>query len=383
MTGNSPTSTTANTAASTIDVELGERSYEIRVGSGLLGQAGNHLAPLLGEHGLKDGIIIVTDTTVASHHLSTLEASLKAAGLGYRTVTLEPGEHTKSFSNLEKLIDELLSGGLERRTTLIAFGGGVIGDITGFAAAIALRGIDFIQIPTTLLAQVDSSVGGKTGINTTQGKNLVGAFYQPRMVLADIDVLDTLPRRQLLAGYAEVVKYGLIGDVGFFEWLEEHGAALIDGDKAARIEAIAQSCRAKAQIVSGDEHELGNRALLNLGHTFAHAMEAESGFSDALLHGEAVGIGMILAFELSEALNLCPAGAATRLKAHFDAVGLPITPKGRGFDTDTLLAHMHHDKKVVKGQITFILAHDIGKAVIAHDVDMAQVARVLEHSLKG
>jgi 3-dehydroquinate synthase len=203
------------------------------------------------------------------------------------------------------------------------------------------------------------------------------------MVLADIDVLDTLPRRQLLAGYAEVVKYGLIGDVGFFEWLEDHGAALIDGDKAARIEAIAQSCRAKAQIVSGDEHELGNRALLNLGHTFAHAMEAESGFSDALLHGEAVAIGMVLAFELSEALSLCQPGAATRLKAHFDGVGLPTTPKGRGFDTDTLLAHMYQDKKVVKGQVTFILAHEIGKAVIAHDVDMAHVARVLEHSLKG
>jgi 3-dehydroquinate synthase len=255
----------------------------------------------------------------------------------------------------------------------------VVGDLAGFAAAVALRGIDFVQMPTTLLSQVDSSVGGKTGINTRHGKNLVGAFYQPRMVLADIDALATLPRRELLAGYAEVVKYGVIGDAGFFEWLEKHGAALID--VAARAEAVAQSCRAKAAVVSEDEREQGARALLNLGHTFGHAMEAEAGFSDRLLHGEAVALGMVLALDLSERIGLCPAGRAARLRAHLDAVGLPSSPAGYGFEVEALLAHMGHDKKVQAGKLTFILAAEIGKGVIARDVGRDAVAGLLRDHL--
>ncbi len=369
------------TELSTIEVALGERSYEIRIGRGLIAKAGAHLAPLLGAHGIAAEVIVVTDRNVAEHHLAALEESLRACGISQRTIILEPGERSKDFTHLARLMDDLIGGGLNRDAMVVALGGGVVGDLAGFAAAIALRGVDFVQIPTTLLSQVDSSVGGKTGINTAQGKNLVGAFYQPRMVLADVSALETLPRRELLAGYAEIVKYGLIRDAGFFGWLEEHGAALIEGDVAARMEAVARSCRAKAELVAADEFEHGERALLNLGHTFGHAMEAESGFSDRLLHGEAVAMGMVLAFELSARLGLCPEADAARLRAHLKAVGLPADAAKYGFTADSLIAHMRHDKKMRGGQITFILAHGIGEAVIAPDVDLGEVERLLTGTL--
>ncbi len=366
---------------STIEVSLGDRSYEIRIGKDVLATAGEQLAPLLGEHAAGRSVIIVTDANVASLHLTTLEASLDASCIAHRTIVMEPGEHTKDFAHLERLLDDILGGGIERGSMLVAFGGGVIGDLTGFTAAIALRGIDFVQIPTTLLAQVDSSVGGKTGINTRQGKNLVGAFYQPRMVLADIGALATLPTRELLAGYAEVVKYGVIRDAGFFQWLEKNGSDLIGGNEALREEAVAVSCKAKADVVSTDEREQGERALLNLGHTFGHAMEAETGFSDTLLHGESVAIGMVLALELSERLGLCPEGRAARLARHLDAVGLPSGPAGYGFDADRLIAHMQKDKKVHGGKITFILANEIGQGIIARDVPPDAVRKLLMERL--
>ncbi|MDX1485298.1 MAG: 3-dehydroquinate synthase [Alphaproteobacteria bacterium] len=366
---------------STIDVALGERSYDIRIGPGLIAEAGKHVRPLLGEHGNPSNVIVVTDENVAPLYLEPLERSLRDSGIPHRAVTLKAGEHTKDFTHLAALIDDLTGGGLARDDTLVALGGGVIGDITGFAAAVALRGIDFIQMPTTLLSQVDSSVGGKTGINTRDGKNLVGAFHQPRMVLADIDALDTLPQREVRAGYAEIVKYGLIRDAGFFHWLERHGADVIAGDDAARIEAVAQSCRAKAEIVAEDEHEHGERALLNFGHTFGHAMEAETGFSDTLHHGEAVAIGMVLALELSAQLGLCPPDEVARLRAHYEAVGLPTDAGAFGFRPEALIEHMHHDKKVRAGRVTFILARRIGEAFIAADIELAEVERVLETHL--
>jgi 3-dehydroquinate synthase len=366
---------------STIEVALGQRSYDIRVGSGLIAEAGHHVAPLLDGQTQTNDVIVVTDANVAAHHLGAVQASLERAGIGHRAIVLDPGEQAKDFDHLSRLLDDLIGGGITRDSLLLALGGGVIGDLTGFAAAIALRGIDFVQIPTTLLAQVDSSVGGKTGINTRHGKNLVGAFHQPRLVLADVGVLDTLPSREIAAGYAEIVKYGLIRDAGFFTWLEEHGSAVIGGDTGARIEAVAQSCRAKADVVAADEHEHGERALLNLGHTFGHAMEAEAGFSGELLHGEAVSIGMILAFELSVQLGLCAPADAQRVRAHFHALDLPTEAGGRGFSTRALIRHMHHDKKVRSGRVSFILAEKIGHAVIARDVDLAEVERLLDRHL--
>jgi 3-dehydroquinate synthase len=366
---------------STIEVALGQRSYDIRVGPGLIEDAGHHIAPLLDGRGRTDDVVMVTDANVARHYLTTVQASFDKAGIGHRAVIMDPGEHTKDFDHLSRLLGDLIGGGLARDSLLVALGGGVIGDLTGFAAAIALRGVDFVQIPTTLLAQVDSSVGGKTGINTRHGKNLVGAFYQPRLVLADIGALDTLPPREIAAGYAEILKYGLIRDAGFFHWLEEHGSAVIGGETGARIEAVAQSCKAKAEVVAADEHEHGERALLNLGHTFGHAMEAETGFSADLLHGEAVSIGMMLAFELSVQLGLCDPEDAERLRAHLDALDMPADAGGRGFSTQALIRHMHHDKKVRSGKVTFILAEKIGHAVIAHDVDLNEVERLLDRHL--
>jgi len=369
------------TVSSTVKVSLGKRSYEIHIGRGLIAEAGTHLTPLRDERGNRGAVIVVTDRNVAAHHLNALEISLRSSGIDPRTIVLDPGEHTKDFIHLAHLIDGLISGGLDRDALVLALGGGVVGDLAGFAAAIALRGVDFVQIPTTLLSQVDSSVGGKTGINTADGKNLVGTFYQPRMVLADVTALETLPRRELLAGYAEILKYGLIRDAGFFGWLEEHGAALIGGDETARIEAVTQSCCAKAEVVAADEFEHGERALLNLGHTFGHAMEAETGFSDRLLHGESAAIGMILAFELSVQLGLCPASDAARLRAHCDAIGLPTDSSVFGFTASALIAHMLHDKKARGGRLTFILANGIGSAIIAPDVDQTEVARLLSRCL--
>ncbi|MEX1306300.1 MAG: 3-dehydroquinate synthase [Rhodovibrionaceae bacterium] len=362
-----------------LSVALGKRAYDIVIGEELIPRAGQWIAPLL----KTPRALIVTDENVAELHLEALERALETAGIACEAFVLPAGENSKDFEHLADLCSRLLLAGLERGATLIALGGGVIGDLTGFAAAVLLRGLDFIQIPTTLLAQVDSSVGGKTGINTPEGKNLVGAFHQPRLVLADTTALTTLPRRQLLAGYAEVVKYGAIGDAGFFTWLESHGADLIDGDPALLARAVEVSCAAKADIVAADEREAGVRALLNLGHTFGHALEAECGYGGELLHGEAVAIGMVMAFELSVQLGLCPAEDAARLRRHLAAVGLPTGLEalpGRVWTPARLLGHMSKDKKVERGRIAFILARGIGEAFVARDVELDEVKALLSRA---
>ena len=362
-----------------IRVDLGARSYDIVVGPGLLTEAGALAKPFVP----RPPALIVTDETVAKLHLPALQGSLAAAGIASKPIVLPPGEETKSFSHLQNLLHAILDARPERRSTLIALGGGVIGDLTGFAAAITLRGIDCIQIPTTLLSQVDSSVGGKTAIDTPHGKNLVGTFYQPRLVLIDIDSLATLPKREVLAGYAEVVKYGLLGDAAFFAWCEANGPNLRDGDTAARQYEVMTSCRAKAEIVGEDEREEGRRALLNLGHTFGHALEAATGFGPELLHGEAISIGMVMAFELSVRLGLAPAADAARVRRHFAAMGLPTGLEALGNRRPTaeeLIAHMRRDKKVRGGTIAFILVRGIGQAFVARDVEVADVAQVLERA---
>ena len=363
------------TAPERVAVALGDRGYDILIGEGLLVRAGTEIGPLLA----RPFTVIVTDETVAPFYLEALQASLDGVGIASQAVRLRPGEATKDFAHLERLTERLLQFGVERRDTIIALGGGVIGDLTGFAAAVLRRGVDFIQIPTSLLAQVDSSVGGKTGINSSRGKNLIGAFHQPKMVLADIGVLDSLPRRELLAGYAEVVKYGLLGDLEFFTWLEGAGAGLLAGDTAARIQAVKSSCLAKAAIVAEDERESGVRALLNLGHTFGHALEAATDYDGSLLHGEAVAIGMALAFELSAMLGWCPGEDSARVRRHLASVGLPCDiPDDTRFATDRLIDFMGQDKKVIDGRIPFILVSGIGKAFIAQDVDLADVAKLLD-----
>jgi 3-dehydroquinate synthase len=361
-------------------LDLGDRSYDIAVGDGTLKSAGTAIRNAAGP----GKCWVVTDETVAATYLAPLEDSLREAGLAFQTIVLPPGEGSKNFATVENVVNTVLDGAPERSSTMIALGGGVIGDLTGFAASIILRGINFVQIPTTLLAQVDSSVGGKTGINTRHGKNLAGAFYQPKLVIADTGVLDTLPRRELVAGYAEVVKYGLIRDVGFFDWLEQNGAAVLDGDGEARAYAVRASCAAKAAVVAEDERENGVRALLNFGHTFGHALEAETGFGAELLHGEAVAIGMIMALELSATLDLCPVADIDRVRQHYAATGLPMTvPKAqnRRWEPATLIRHMGHDKKVQDGKVTFILARGIGKAFVARDVDLGDVERLLDDAV--
>jgi len=363
-----------------LGLDLGDRSYDILVGTGLLAQAGGLMLPVLAQK----RVFVVSDQNVALLHLPALFDSLDAAGIAHDHIVLPAGEQTKDFDHLEGVLDAMLEAKCERGTMLVALGGGVIGDLTGFAAAILLRGVDFVQIPTTLLAQVDSSVGGKTGINTRQGKNLVGSFHQPRLVIADTQVLDTLPLRELRAGYAEIVKYGCIDEPEFFAWLETHGAAILAGDAAARRHAIVTSCAAKARIVAGDERETGARALLNLGHTFGHALEAESGYGADLLHGEAVAIGMVMAFRLSAHLGLAPTADVERLERHFADLGLPTRPPslpGRSWDPDRLLGHMAGDKKVKDGTITFILARGIGRSELARGIDMAAVPEVLVQSV--
>ncbi|MCH8155855.1 MAG: 3-dehydroquinate synthase, partial [Proteobacteria bacterium] len=351
-----------------LGVALGARSYDILVGDDLIAEAGRHIAPLV----TRERVFVVTDANLAELHLARLERALTAAGLDCEAVVLPAGERTKDFHHLESLVERLLDLKIERGSTLIAFGGGVIGDIAGFAASVLLRGIDFVQVPTTLLAQVDSSIGGKTAINSRHGKNLIGSFHQPRLVLADTDVLSTLPRRELLAGYAEVVKYGLVSDRDFFTWLEAHGMNVIEGDPDARRQAVLRSCAAKAAVVAADEREAGVRALLNLGHTFGHALEAEAGFGDEFLHGEAVAIGLVMAFELSVRLGFCPAEDAARVRRHLAAVGLPTgldTPSGRVWSARALLEHMTRDKKVRDGRIVFVLARGIGDAFLSDAVD--------------
>jgi 3-dehydroquinate synthase len=354
-----------------IAVALGTRSYDIHVGPGLLAQAGTLLAPFA-----RGPVPVVTDSNVAKVHL----AALLESGLDLRPIVLEPGEATKSFAGLERLTGELLATGVDRGGLVVALGGGVIGDLTGLAAGLLKRGIAFAQMPTTLLAQVDSSVGGKTAINTREGKNLVGLFHQPAIVIADTDVLKSLPPRELRAGYAEVVKYGALGDRSFFEWLEANGAKALGGDSDALVHAVAHSCRMKAAIVARDERESGERALLNLGHTFGHALEAATGYSDRLLHGEGVAIGMALAFRLSVTLGLCPGQDAERLNQHLKAVGLPSSIAdipGERASADTLIAHMRHDKKAKDGKIAFILARAIGEAFVTSDVPADALKEVL------
>ncbi|MGZ2410633.1 3-dehydroquinate synthase [Sphingomonas sp. F9_3S_D5_B_2] len=361
-----------------ISVPLGARSYEILIGDGLLYRAGHYLAPLA-----RDGrILVVSDELV----WSTLGPRLRA-GLGPNEavpIVVKAGEESKSWSGLQQVVDALLAAGVERTDHIIAFGGGVVGDLAGFAAAIVNRGCPFVQLPTTLLAQVDSSVGGKTGINVAAGKNLAGAFHQPSLVLIDPSLLDTLDHRQVRAGYAEIVKYALIEDRAFFDLLERDGPKLLAGDAEVRSSAIARAVKGKAHIVEQDERETsGRRALLNLGHTFGHALEAESGYSDAFLHGEAVALGCVLAFDFSVERGLCTSADAARVRAHFDAVDLPtklsslgLSGKGR-----RLADHMQHDKKRQGGRTAFILAKGIGEAMIDRDVDLAEVAAFLDQAL--
>lgn len=362
-------------------VDLGARGYDIAVGAHALGEAGAWLAPVL----RRKRVFVVTDETVAGLHLATLERSLDDAGIAYEAFVLPAGERTKSWDQLQRLVDGLLEHRIERRDAVVALGGGVIGDLAGFAAATVLRGVDYVQVPTTLLAQVDSSVGGKTGINSVHGKNLVGAFYQPRLVLADTAALDTLSRRELLAGYAEVVKYGLIDRPDFFAWLEANGQDVLDGRPEARRHAVLTSCRAKAEIVARDETEQsGARALLNLGHTFAHALEAECGYEGQLLHGEAVAIGLCMAADLSAELGYLEVGEAARVRNHLAAVGLPTGLDhlpGRGWDVRRLLDHMSRDKKVADGRVTFVLMRGIGGAFLNREVPPEAVEALLTQAL--
>jgi 3-dehydroquinate synthase len=361
-----------------VPIALGDRSYEVVIGRGLLAQAGARIAALKP----KGVLHVATDATVASLHLEALTASCQAAGLHVVPHVLPAGEATKSWRYYEELCERVLAAGVERGSMLVALGGGVIGDLAGFVAATVLRGIDFVQIPTTLLAEVDSSVGGKVAIDARAGKNLVGAFWQPRLVLADLGVLDTLPARELRAGWAEIAKYGLIDDPDFFTWCETHGQAALAGDDALRAEAVAHSVRAKARVVAADEREnSGARALLNLGHTFGHALETSLGFGDALLHGEAVAIGCCLAFDLSVRLGFAPAADAARVRAHFAALRLPTDPPPGVGDADSLLALMGRDKKVADGRVVFVLARGIGRAFVARDVEPAPVRELLQNAL--
>ncbi|TQS72837.1 3-dehydroquinate synthase [Rhodobacteraceae bacterium] len=349
----------------TVNVELGARSYEVRIGAGLIDHAHDHIAPLL----RRPRVAVVTDDTVGPLHLERLRKGL--GDIDMVSLTLPAGEATKSWPHLTRTVEWMLEQKVERKDIVVAFGGGVIGDLVGFAAAILRRGVRFVQIPTTLLAQVDSSVGGKTGINSTAGKNLIGAFHQPALVLADIDVLGTLTARDFRAGYGEVVKYGLLGSLPFFEWLEQNGPLAAAGGRDLRLEAVRRSVQMKADIVARDETEEGERALLNLGHTFGHALEAATSYSDRLLHGEGVAIGCVLAFELSQKLGLCAQETPGRVRAHLHAMGMKTDLgdiAGDLPDADGLIALMGQDKKVLDGKLQFILARGIGDAFVTADV---------------
>ena len=366
-----------------VDVALGDRAYDIVIGRGVLASLGERVARL--RPGARSAI--VTDRTVAKHWLEPTEASLASAGIPTSRIVVEEGEISKTYAGLEKVSEALISAKIERNDLVIALGGGVVGDLAGFAAAILRRGVDFVQVPTSLLAQVDSSVGGKTGINSPHGKNLLGAFHQPVLVIADTAVLDTLSPRQFRAGYAEVAKYGVLGDEAFFTWLEKNHSDIFKGG-SAREHAIATSCRAKAGVVSRDERETGERALLNLGHTFGHALEAATGFSDRLFHGEGVSIGMTLAAQFSAKLGMIGEADAARVERHLIEAGLPTRLQDiAGFaqeglaDADALMALMAQDKKVKRGKLTFILLEAVGRAVIAKDVEPAPVRDFLKEKL--
>jgi len=368
----------------TVPVALGSRAYDIAIGRGLLAELGTRIAAL------KPGAsaAIVTDETVAARHLEAAEAALAAAGIRAVPIVVPAGEASKSWDRLQDVCDRLLDARIERNDVVVALGGGVVGDLSGFAAAILRRGLDVVQVPTTLLAQVDSSVGGKAGINSRHGKNLVGAFHQPMLVIADTALLDTLPAREFRAGYAELAKFGLLGDAGFFAWLEANWQGVFAGGNSsgssAREHAIAVACRGKAGIVARDERETGERALLNLGHTFGHAFEAAAGFSDKLLHGEAVALGIVCAFEFSTRLGLLPTNDAGRVAHHLAAVGLPTrlsdVPALRT-TADALMKLIAQDKKVQRGKLNFILVRGIGQAFVARDIDPAQVREFLEQTL--
>ncbi|WOI34063.1 3-dehydroquinate synthase [Tritonibacter scottomollicae] len=364
-----------------VHVPLDTRAYDVVIGPDLVAEVGKRLAPLL----TRPKVAVLTDETVAALHLEALRAGLAAEGIEMEALALPPGEATKGWPQFSRAVEWLLEKKVERGDIVIAFGGGVIGDLAGFAAAVLRRGVRFVQIPTSLLAQVDSSVGGKTGINAPQGKNLIGAFHQPAMVLADTAILGTLTKRDFLAGYGEVVKYGLLGDAEFFDWLEANAPAMAEGDMALRVEAVARSVQMKADIVVRDETEQGDRALLNLGHTFCHALEAATGYSDRLMHGEGVAIGCALAFELSARLGLCSQEDPSRVRAHLKAMGMKTDLADIPGDLPTaeeLVEVMGQDKKVVDGQLRFILARGIGDAFVTSDVPEDKVLAVLQDALR-
>jgi shikimate kinase/3-dehydroquinate synthase len=364
----------AHTPPRKVRVNLAQAGYNILIGAGLLARAGAHLAPVLPQ----PRCLIITDETVAALHLPMLRQALSETGIQHDAIIVPPGEGSKSVATWNAVVEGLLDRAVDRGTTIIACGGGVIGDLAGFAAATTLRGLPFVQIPTTLLSQVDSSVGGKTGINSPQGKNLIGAFHQPILVLADTGALATLPARELRAGYAEIVKAGLIADAPFYEWCERHAAAMLDGDVSLMAEAIERAVLFKARVVADDERETrpnDGRALLNLGHTFAHALETETRYGESLLHGEAVGIGLVLATRLSALLGLCPEGDPSRIATHLSNLGLPTHIPG--LPADHLLAHMKRDKKMRNGHLTFVLTRGIGRAFTSQDVPEDAVRTIL------
>ncbi len=372
------------TAETTVPVALGNRAYDIAIGRGLLAELGKRIAAL--RPGART--VIVTDQTVAEHHLQAAEASLAAANIQNSSVIVPAGEASKSWDTFENVCEAIIAARIERNDLVIALGGGVVGDLAGFAASVIRRGLDYVQVPTTLLAQVDSSVGGKTAINSRHGKNLIGMFHQPVLVVADTALLDTLSPRDFRAGYAEVAKFGLLGDAGFFAWLEANWQDVFAGGgssgSSAREHAIAIACRGKAGVVARDERETGERALLNLGHTFGHAFEAAAGFSDRLLHGEAVALGIACAFEFSTRLGLVPGNDAGRVAHHLAAVGLPTRIRDvprLNVTADRLMDLIAQDKKVKRGKLTFILSRGIGQAFIANDVDPAQVREFLQQML--
>ncbi|MTH98099.1 3-dehydroquinate synthase [Roseibium sp. RKSG952] len=370
------------TRSNDVRVELAERSYDIRIGRGLLQTAGEAIA------GVAEGarLAVITDDTVNALHMEAFGASLETAGIGYEVLTVPAGEKSKSYAQFERMCDGVLAARLERGDAVVALGGGVVGDLAGYVAASVRRGMTFIQVPTTLLAQVDSSVGGKTGINSRHGKNLIGAFYQPKLVIADTAVLDTLPPRDFRAGYAEVAKYGLLGDEPFFSWLEDNWHGVFKGG-AERDEAVARSCQAKADVVAADEHEAGRRALLNLGHTFGHALEAAVEYETVrLVHGEGVSIGMMLAHEFSQELGLIGPDTVARVEKHLSEVGLPVRLSqipGQMPPAETLMEAIMQDKKVSRGQLTFILTRGIGQAFVEKAVDPAAVKSFLTEKLEA
>lgn len=364
-----------------LTLALEGRDYEILVGPGLLSRVAELMLPALASK----RAILVSDATVAPHYAMALLDRLKEAGIAAEPVVVPAGEGAKSFAVLEWLMNALLLLGPDRKTTIIALGGGVVGDLAGFAASILLRGVPFIQVPTTLLAQVDSSVGGKTAINAQAGKNLIGSFYQPKLVLADLDTLKTLPARQWRAGYAEIIKYGLILDAAFYQWCLQNAARLLAGDMDALQYAVVACCRMKAAIVGADEREASARALLNLGHTFGHALEAETGYGDALLHGEAVAIGMVMACRLSEKLGLIGPEVEAELAAHLTSIGLPATPKAidHAWDAAAIARHFASDKKAEEGKLTFVMLEAIGRGAVKKSVDAALAEQVTASFLEG